>query len=195
MLFPDQTTEASPPNAGNAGNAGNAERAGGRFSVNWYYCLRCLLAQAILCPLGLMLLWVCGAVDDAPSPASLPLLAVLAMLVAPVMETFIFFYLPHRFFRLFIKNQSWLWGLSFVATTLFFTWDHHTSGNTAIPHRNWPMALDVGLSGSFCFFACFYLTAKSRRGSPFWTTAACHALYNTGVTAFVAAQMALTGTH
>ncbi|OAG75028.1 CAAX amino terminal protease self- immunity [Acetobacter malorum] len=192
MPFPDQTTEASTPDAD---KTGNAEQAENRFAINWRYCLRCLLAQAILCPLGLIILSLCESVDKASNPASLPLFAFTAMLAAPVFETFIFFYLPYAFFRRFIKNQGWLWGLSFVTTTLLFTLDHHSSGSPITPHRNWPMALDVGLSGSACFFACFYLTAHSRRGSPFWTTAACHALYNTGVTAVVAAQMALTGTH
>nr|WP_025827332.1 CPBP family glutamic-type intramembrane protease [Acetobacter persici] len=138
-----------------------------------------------------MILSIFGATDNTPNPSSLPFFIFSALLLAPVMETFIFFFLPHRIFQHFLKNRLWVWGLSFVTTTLLFTLDHHTSGSGVAPQRNWPVALDVGLSGSICFFACYYLTTKSRRGSPFWTTAACHALYNTGVTAVVLFMTAL----
>ena len=132
--------------------------------------------------------------DKLPAPASLPLLALAAMITAPVFETFVFFFLPHRLFKHFIKNQVWVWGLSFVTTTVLFTLDHHTSGkNGIVPHRNWPVALNVGLTGSLCFFACYYLTTRSRRGSPFWTTTCCHALYNTGIFILMTAYTALTG--
>lgn len=179
---PDQTPALTP--------AGEAERSESRFSVNWFYCLRCLLTQAILCPLGLTVLFLSGAEKPAPLHGSLLLFGFMAIVLAPPLETFLFFYLPYRFFRLFIKNQTWLWGVSFSVTTILFIMDHHGRiGNSF--QRNWPAAINVGLISAVCFFACFYLTSKSRRGSPFWTTATCHALYNSGVTAAVAIQAAL----
>nr|WP_298796625.1 hypothetical protein [uncultured Acetobacter sp.] len=173
---------------------GSAEQPASRFAINWYYCLRCLLAQAILCPLGLVVLSLFGAVKNTSGHVSIPLFATAAILIAPPVETFIFFYLPYRLFRIFIKNQTWLWGVSFAVTILLFICEHHGGGG-ASPQRNWPMAINVGLISSVCFFGCFYLTAKSKRGSPFWTTVACHALYNTGVTAVVLVQAALMNAH
>ncbi|GAN69257.1 CPBP family glutamic-type intramembrane protease [Acetobacter orleanensis] len=191
MTPPDKTTTDITP----TDIPGTIAQNQSRFTVNWFYCLRCLCAQASLSTLSMMIVFLSGAVSKTATPASIPAFALAAIVIAPVFETFIFFFLPYWFFGKFIKNQTWRWALSFITTAIFFTLDHHSRGHGITPQRNWSMALAVGLVGSVCFFACFYLTTKSRRGSPFWTTACCHALYNTGVFAIVILQIALTVQH
>ncbi|GEL51604.1 CPBP family glutamic-type intramembrane protease [Acetobacter tropicalis] len=144
--------------------------------VNWRICLLCYAVLLVLGPGGGMLLHILHLVPPANlTQAELPQFVIAATLVAPVLETFLFFYLPYHVLKKLISSPRIVWGLSFLTTAFLFVIWHHGGSHL---YRNWLMASHVGLTGTLCFMGCFYLTTQSDRGSPFWSTALCHLFYN-----------------
>lgn len=144
--------------------------------VNWGICLLCYGAMLVLGAGGGALLYILHLVPPANmTQAELAPFAIAATLVAPVLETFLFFYLPYHVLKKLISSPRIVWGLSFLTTAFLFVICHHGG---SLLNRNWLMASHVGLTGTLCFMGCFYLTTQSGRGSPFWSTVLCHLFYN-----------------
>lgn len=150
--------------------------------INWRICLICFAINLaiILSSLFLMIGLHIEHPDDMKQ-VNRAQLAVMAILLAPLAETYLFFQLPYQLVRKFLPFPKLVWGVSFLITLSLFIYEHH-GGSPHGLHRDWPLAFLVGGVGGATFFSCFYFTHRSGYGSPFWTTTLCHLFYNTCIT-------------
>ena len=106
---------------------------------------------------------------------------VLAVLLAPIIETALYFWLPIVLVRKVLGYRPLTPFVTWLACVGPFSFTHYggSLGRSALT------ALCTGLVGGSCFYFCF-LTAEKEAGlNPFWTTALCHAIFNgTVLTAF-----------
>lgn len=101
-------------------------------------------------------------------------LAVAAVVVAPVMETFLHFWLPIVVVRKVLGQRSVTPFVAWLACVGPFIYEHYGGdlGRSALT------ALCTGVVGGSCFYFCFLTAERGAGVSPFWTTALCHALFN-----------------
>ncbi|WP_231100590.1 hypothetical protein [Gluconobacter potus] len=101
-------------------------------------------------------------------------LAVAAVVVAPVMETFLHFWLPIVVVRKVLGQRSVTPFVAWLACVGPFIYEHYGGdlGRSALT------ALCTGVVGGSCFYFCFLTAERDAGVSPFWTTALCHALFN-----------------
>ncbi|MGO3518572.1 MAG: hypothetical protein ACTINM_08815 [Acetobacter cibinongensis] len=146
--------------------------------INWRACLLCVLTNFAVVMSCATLLHTLGL---APSVVAKTLpfqkLAVIGLAIAPLLETSLFFSLPYFLLSKTALPQRAVWWLFFIISITSFGVSHY-GGVTPGFHRNWLQALLVGGFGGLCYARCFYVTMRSRIGSPFLTTALSHFLYN-----------------
>ncbi|WP_349291821.1 hypothetical protein [Gluconobacter sp. Dm-62] len=101
----------------------------------------------------------------------------LGVLLAPVMETFLFFWLPIVLVRKVLGQRAVTPFVAWLVCVGPFSFTHYggSLGRSALT------ALCTGLVGGSCFYFCFRTAEKDVGISPFWTTALCHALFNGAV--------------
>ncbi|WP_225198255.1 hypothetical protein [Gluconobacter oxydans] len=104
-------------------------------------------------------------------------LAVVGVVVAPIMETFLHFWLPIVVVRKVLGQRSVTPFVAWLVCVGPFSFTHYggSLGRSALT------ALCTGLVGGSCFYFCFLTAEKDVGISPFWTTALCHALFNGAV--------------
>lgn len=101
-------------------------------------------------------------------------LAVEAVVAAPIVETFLYFWLPIVVVRKVLGQRSVTPFVAWLACVGPFTYAHYGGdlGRSALT------AICTGVVGGSCFYFCFLTAEKNAGISPFWTTALCHALFN-----------------
>ncbi|AHK70884.1 hypothetical protein [Gluconobacter oxydans] len=101
-------------------------------------------------------------------------LAVAGVVFAPIMETFMHFWLPIVVVRKVLGQRSGTPFVAWLACVGPFAYGHYGGdfGRSALT------ALCTGLVSGSCFYFCFLTAEKNVGISPFWTTALCHALFN-----------------
>lgn len=146
--------------------------------INWRACLHCVLTNfAVVTSCGTLLHTLGLAPSVVANTLPFQKLAVMVLAIAPLPETALFFSLPYFLLSKTALPQRAVWWLFFIVSiTSFVVWHH--GGATPSFHRNWLQALLVGGFGGLCYARCFYVTMRSRIGSPFLTTALSHFLYN-----------------
>ncbi|UMM09395.1 hypothetical protein MKW11_04845 [Gluconobacter frateurii] len=133
-------------------------------------------------PLHGLIIWA-GWQPEDHDPALNPLTLVLSgVLLAPVLETFLNFWIPIRIVDRLFGRKRFASGLAGIGCVAPFVWVHYGGDHF---HRSFLTALCTGVVGGTCFYLCYRRAEASEGVSPFWTTALCHSLFN-GLVALVA---------
>lgn len=133
-------------------------------------------------PLHGLIIWAGWQPEDYDSHLNLVVLFLAGILLAPVLETFLNFWIPIRIVDRLFGRKRFASGLAWIACVAPFVWVHYGGDHF---HRSFLTALCTGMVGGTCFYLCYRRAEVSEGVSAFWTTVLCHGLFN-GFVALVA---------
>ncbi|GAC86621.1 hypothetical protein NBRC3257_1181 [Gluconobacter thailandicus NBRC 3257] len=133
-------------------------------------------------PLHGLIIWAGWQPEDHDSHLNPVALFLAGILLAPVLETFLNFWIPIWIVDKLFGGKAFAHGLAWIACVAPFVWVHYGGDYF---HRSFLTALCTGVVGGTCFYLCYRRAEASEGVSAFWTTALCHGLFN-GLVALVA---------
>ncbi|AFW00857.1 hypothetical protein BAR24_02730 [Gluconobacter oxydans] len=160
------------------------------FPVSGGIALRyAVINLGISSPLHGLIIWAGWQPEDYDSHLNPVALFVAGILLAPVLETFLNFWIPIWIVDKLFGGKAFAHGLAWIACVAPFVWVHYGGDYF---HRSFLTALCTGVVCGTCFYLCYRRAEASEGVSAFWTTALCHSLFNGLVALVVGLLVVLT---
>lgn len=146
------------------------------FPVSGRIAFRYAAIGLLLCvPLHVLIDWAGWQPEHSGTDLNPVALVLSGVFLAPVVETFLNFWIPIWVVDKLFGGKVFAPGLAWIACVGPFVWAHYGGAHF---HRSFLTALCTGVVGGTCFYLCYRRAEGTEGVSPFWTTALCHGLFN-----------------
>lgn len=134
-----------------------------------------LIGLLLSVPLHVLIDWAGWQPEHSGADLNPVVLLLSGVLLAPVVETFLNFWIPISIVNRLFGGKSFAPALAWIGCVVPFVWAHYCGAHF---HRSFLTALCTGVVGGTCLYLCYRRAEMTEGVSPFWTTAFCHGLFN-----------------
>jgi len=146
------------------------------FPVSGRFAFRYALIGLLLSvPLHVLIDWAGLQPEQSGADLNPVVLLLSGVLLAPVVETFLNFWIPIWIVDRLYGGKAFAPGMAWIACVGPVVWAHYGGAHF---HRSFLTALCTGVVGGTCLYLCYRRAEVTEGVSPFWTTALCHGLFN-----------------